>query len=57
MKITKEQAEALILAVVGEVDYDIQKSLQSDTAEDPEMAADEMDRLATWLVAYFDHNL
>ncbi len=46
---TFEQAKTIVFDLVGQIDYDIQKSLDPKTAEDPEWAESELNRLAAVL--------
>ena len=45
MKLTNDQARDLILFIVGQVDYDIAKSLDPETAEEPEYTKRQMKKL------------
>ncbi len=52
-----EEAKAIVLRIVCDVDYDIYKSLVTETAEDPEWAEEKLNRLATVLQQEVDHAL
>jgi hypothetical protein len=41
----RDQIKQMILDIIAEVDYDVAKSLDPETAEDPEYAEVELERL------------
>ena len=49
---TRKEIKAFIMALLGRVDYDIQKSYDPETAEEPEYAAEEMEKLIDFVAEY-----
>lgn len=54
MKINKKHAKELVLMIVGDLDYDLVKTLHPETAENPKAAVETLNALAAKVQAYLD---
>lgn len=44
----RDQIKELVLAIIGKIDYDLAKGFDPETAEEPEYAEEELERLITF---------
>lgn len=49
----RKEIKDLIMVILGQVDYDIMKSFDPETAEEPEYAKSEMERIIDFVERYF----
>lgn len=49
---TRKEIKDLIMVILGQTDYDLMKAFDPETAEEPEYAAEEMERVISFVQKY-----